>query len=190
MRDAKTIAAHVKGCKRDMKELTDAEIAVTADQYKRTLAHWATGVTVLSTLAGSEDVGITASSFTSLSVNPPQVLVSVSKRLYTHNALRESGVFGVSILRADQAEWGMRFAGMMPEIEDRFAGIAVHRAETGCALLRDALGWVDCKVTHAYDGDDHTIFVGEVLAAGAQDEGKPLLYYHRNWRGLADEPLA
>lgn len=157
---------------------------VSADQYKRSLTHWATGVTVLSTLAGGEDVGITANSFTSLSLDPPQVLVSVSKRLYTHNALRESGVFGISILRAEQEEWGMRFAGMIPEIEDRFAGIEILRAETGSALLRDALAWVDCRVTETYDGQDHTIFVGEVVAAGAADSGEPLLYYNRQWRAL------
>lgn len=171
-----------------MSDTISADIAVPVEQYKRTLAHWATGVTVLSTVAGGEDVGITASSFTSLSISPPQVLVSVSKRLYTHNALRESGVFAVSILREEQVGWGKRFAGLVPEVEDRFADIAVHRAETGCAILSEALGWVDCRVTHIYDGDDHSIFVGEVLAAGAQEEGKPLIYYHRNWRGISDTP--
>lgn len=183
-------AVNVKGCKMQVEETAESKLAVTTDQYKRTLAHWATGVTVLSTLSGTEDVGITASSFTSLSLNPPQVLMSVSKRLYTHNALRESGVFAVSFLRAEQVEWGKRFAGMVPEIEDRFEGIALHRAETGCAILSDALGWVDCKVTHVYDGDDHSIFIGAVLAAGADDMGSPLIYYHRNWRKLDDQSIA
>jgi flavin reductase (DIM6/NTAB) family NADH-FMN oxidoreductase RutF len=168
---------------------------VTADQYKRTLAHWATGVTVLSTVAGDAsgdnrvDVGITASSFTSLSLDPPQVLVSVTKRLYTHDALINSGIFAVSFLHEDQVEWGKRFAGMMPEIEDRFAGIAVTRAATGCAILSDALAWVDCRVTRVYDGNDHSILVGEVLVAGAQDIGAPLIYYHRNWRGLGPQQV-
>lgn len=160
--------------------------AVSADAYKKSLTHWATGVTVLCTRAGGEDIGITANSFTSLSLDPPQVLVSVSKRLFTHNALRESGIFAVSILREEQVEWGMRFAGMIPEIEDRFADITIERAETGCAILSDALAWVDCRVTEIYDGQDHTIFVGVVVAAGAAESGAPLLYYNRQWRGLSN----
>jgi len=187
---AERVAANLKGFAMKVEETAESSLAITVDQYKRTLAHWATGVTVLSTLSGAEDVGITASSFTSLSLNPPQVLMSVSKRLYTHNALRESGIFAVSFLRDEQAEWGKRFAGMVPEIEDRFEGIAIHRAETGCAILSDALAWVDCKVTHVYDGDDHSIFIGEVLAAGSSDEGSPLIYYHRNWRRLDAQPVA
>lgn len=157
--------------------------------YKETLAHWASGVTILTTQSQGKPVGITASSFTSLSLSPPQVLVSVNKRLFTHDAIRESGRFAASILHEGQREVGMRFAGMVPEIEDRFAGLAVHQAATGSPILSDALAWVDCLVAHAYDGEDHTIFVGEVQAAGVGplgNSGAPLLYYNRSWRTLAD----
>jgi len=160
-------------------------MAVASAQYKQTLAHWASGVTVVTTLAGSEPVGITVSSFTSLSLDPPQVLISVSKKLYTHNVLLEFGRFAVSILREEQVEWGKRFAGMFPEITDRFEGIDSFTAETGCPILTDALAWVDCEVRHVYDGTDHSIFIGEVLAAGAAASGAPLLYYNRGWRKLA-----
>ena len=167
----------------------DRLMSVDPATFKETLAHWASGVTVLTTLADGRAVGIAASSFTSLSLNPPQVLVSVNKRLYTHDAIKRSGFFAASILHAGQIEVGKRFAGMVPEVEDRFAGLAVHSAETGSPLLSDALAWVDCVVKHAYDGEDHTIFVGEVLAAGVGPqgaEGAPLLYYNRAWRHLAE----
>ncbi len=163
---------------------------VDAPTFKETLAHWTTGVSVVtSQAADGRPVGITASSLTSLSLEPPQVLISVNKRLYTHDAILRSGFFAVSILRAEQVEWGRRFAGMVPELEDRFADIEPITAATGCRILPGVLAWIDCQVRHAYDGEDHTIFVGEVVAAGAADEGSPLLYYKRQWRALDAEPL-
>jgi len=159
-------------------------MGVNATTYKETLAHWATGVTVVTSLALGKPVGITANSFTSLSLDPPQVLISVNKRLFTHAAIRASGVFAASILRAADEELGKRFAGLIPEVEDRFAGLETFSASTGCPILADALAWVDCEVRHAYDGVDHTIFVGEVVAAGADHSGSPLIYYNRKWRTL------
>lgn len=159
--------------------------------YKETLAHWATGVSIVTALSESgRPIGITASSLTSLSLDPPQVLISVNKRLYTHDAILMRGSFAVSILREDQVEWGMRFAGMVPEVEDRFAGIETFTAHSGAPVLVDALAWIDCDVRHAYDGEDHTIFVGEVMAAGSNGGSPPLLYYDRQWRRLDETSLS
>lgn len=175
----------------------DAPMPIDATTFRQTLALWASGVTVLTTLAddgygaeGGRPVGITASSFTSLSLDPPQVLVSVNKRLYTHDAIKRGGFFAVSILHAGQEEIGKRFAGLIPEVEDRFAGLETHTGVTGSPILSDALAWVDCTVHHTYDGEDHTIFVGEVQAAGVGTRvtvHEPLIYFNRNWRAL--EPL-
>lgn len=168
---------------------TGDRMGVDAQTFREALAHWATGVTVVTTVAQGSAVGITASSFTSLSVNPPRVLISVNKRLYTHQAIRSAGIFAVNVLSEDQLEWGMRFAGLTPETEDRFAGIATFRAETGAPILPGVPAWVDCEVVERYDGVDHTIFVGEVLAAGGSGEGNPLLYYNRQWRALKGAAL-
>ena len=162
--------------------------SVDPQLYKQTLARWATGVTVVGAVSDGKPLGITANSFTSLSLNPPQVLISVNKRLYTHEAIRTSGRYAVSILREEQVALGKRFAGMIPEIEDRFAGVPWFTARTGCPILTDALAWVDCEVAEVYDGEDHSIFVGHVLAAGLAGEGHPLLYFNRDWRALAQEP--
>lgn len=160
---------------------------VSAQEFKETLSHWATGVSVVGAMAGEQAVGITANSFTSVSIDPPQVLISVNKRLFTHKAIQESQAFSVSILREDQMEWGMRFAGMIPEVEDRYAGLSVHTEATGSPILADALAWLDCRVCRAYDGEDHTLFVGEVVATHSSHSGQPLLYYDRHWRTLAEE---
>lgn len=156
--------------------------------FKNVLSHWASGVTVVTTMEGQQRVGMTASSFSSVSVTPSLILVCIAKKLHTHQAITNSGFFAVHILNVTQVEWGMRFAGMIPEITDRFQGLATQTAVTGAPILPDVLGWLDCRVHNAYEGGDHTIFVGEVVAGESNDLTAPLLYYHRNWRQLA-EPI-
>lgn len=149
------------------------------------MAQWASGVTILTSHHNGQLVGITASSFSSVSLEPPRVLICVAKRLYTHKVIEASGVFGITILSEAQVEWGMRFAGMVPEGEDRFDGVDIFTLETGSPLLSGALGWLDCRLFAAYDGGDHTIFVGDVVATSAVETGEPILYYNRQWRRLA-----
>lgn len=160
-------------------------MTIDSQSFRATLAQWASGVTVVTTVANGEKVGITASSFSSLSLEPPRVLICVAKRLYTHRAIEQSRIFGVNILSAEQQEWGMRFAGLVPELEDRFAGIDYFTAQTGSPLLPDVLGWLDCRLSAVYDGGDHSIFVGDVVAANAVEAGEPILYYNRQWRRMA-----
>ncbi len=162
---------------------------VDVQVYKEVMARWASGVTVVTAQVDGKPIGITASSLSSVSVNPPQVLICVGNTLYTHHAIQQSGAFAVNILAADQLEWGMRFAGMLPEGEDRFHDIETTTAITGSPLLPGVLSWLDCRLRHAYDAGDHTIFVGEVVDAGANEAGAPLLYFNRAWRQLQMEPL-
>jgi flavin reductase (DIM6/NTAB) family NADH-FMN oxidoreductase RutF len=164
-------------------------MSIDVQSFKHALAHWASGVTVVTTRVDGLPIGMTASSLTSVSLEPPQILICVARKLFTHQAIERSGVFAVNILGTDHLEWGMRFAGMIPELSDRFAGIATHDAVTGAPILPDVLGWLDCRLRHAYDGGDHTIFVGEVVAAGASEQRSPLLYFNRTWRQLDAELL-
>ncbi|MFO7634314.1 MAG: flavin reductase family protein [Caldilinea sp.] len=164
-------------------------MSIQVQLFKEALAHWASGVTVVTTRVDGKPVGITASSLTSVSLDPPQILICVSRKLFTHQAIEQSGVFAVNILGTDHLEWGMRFAGMIPELSDRFAGMELQQGVTGAPILPDVLAWIDCRLRHAYDGGDHTIFVGEVMAAGATEERSPLLYFNRMWRQLDGEPL-
>ncbi len=159
---------------------------VNPNQFKKALAQFASGVTVVTTMYQEHRIGVTASSFASLSLEPPLVLVCFGKQLFTHKAISEYGAFSVNLLSADQLDWGQRFAGMHPEIKDRFAGIDVHTAVTGSPLLPDCLAWLDCKIWQIYDGGDHSIFVGEVVAAYATDATlMPLLYHNRQWQSAA-----
>ena len=157
-------------------------------QLRQAMAQFATGVTVVTTIEGSEPRGLTASSFASLSMAPPLVLVCLSKRLDAHQIIESTGIFAVNILSARQVDLGMRFAGLMPEVNDRFEGIDWTTASTGAPLLPGCLAWVDCRLRNVYEGGDHSIFVGEVQDVGVTDEGEPLLYHNRLWgRGLFGE---
>ena len=160
-------------------------MAIDSQTFRATLSQWASGVTIVTSHHDGQHVGITASSFSSVSLEPPRILICVAKRLYTHGVIESSQVFAVNILSAEQHEVGMRFAGKVPEGEDRFDGFEVFTAQTGSRLLPGVLGWLDCRLSAAYDGGDHSIFVGDVVAASAVEMGSPVLYYNRQWRHLA-----
>ncbi|MGB0102216.1 MAG: flavin reductase [Nocardioides sp.] len=154
--------------------------------FRSVLAQWPSGVTVVTTLVDGVRHGMTASSFSSVSLDPPLVSVCLDRGLYSHELIASSGVFGVNVLAKDQAEVARRFAGMVPEVADRFAGESWTAAHTGAPLLDSSLGWLDCRVVHEYPGGDHTIFVGEVVAGHSAPRTAPLLFHSRSWGQFAD----
>lgn len=162
-------------------------MSLDKDLFKQAMSLWASGVTVVTTQWNGENFGLTASSFNSVSLDPTLVSVNLAKSLYTHALVQQSGTFAVSILAADQVDLGMRFAGLIPELEDRFEGLRTEVAVTGCPIIPGCLAWVDCRVRHGFEAGDHTIFVGEVLEAGGRESGQPLLYFNRDWRTLGDK---
>lgn len=158
---------------------------LNVELFKNAMAQWASGVTIVTTQWNGEKFGLTASSFTSISLDPPLVSVALANSLYTLALMQQSGLFAVSLLASDQIDLGMRFAGMIPDIVDRFDGIDYTVAVTGCPIIPGSLGWLDCRVYHSFEAGDHTVFIGQVLEANAREDGKPLLYYNRDWRHLA-----
>jgi flavin reductase (DIM6/NTAB) family NADH-FMN oxidoreductase RutF len=155
---------------------------VNEQMFKQVMAQWSSGVSVVTTVDGGEWTGVTVSSFNSVSLRPPLVSVCLATNLYTHDVIQNAGVFAVNILSDGQIELGKIFAGMYPDIEDRFAGLNIQTAETGSPILPDVMGWVDCRLWAVYPGGDHTIFIGEVLSGGIHAEAQePLLYFNRRW---------
>lgn len=154
---------------------------VDVSAFKDAMSRWTSGVTVVTTAHEGERTGLTISSFTSVSIAPPLVLICIDRRKYARDLIDRAGLFGVSILRADQVALGKRFAGMIPGMEDRFAGVAWITAETGAPLLPDALAWLDCRVQDRHESGDHTIFVGRVVDCQAGEQGDSLVYHNRQW---------
>lgn len=157
-------------------------MSVDPQTFRRAMGQFASGVTVVTTAGNGQTYGVTASAFTSLSLDPPLVIVCLAKALSVHNAIEERGVFAVNMLGAHQLDFGLRFAGLEPEVTDRFTGIDWRKAPSGAPLLPDCLAWIDCRLWNVCAGGDHTIFVGEVQDAGVSDHDQPLLYHNRLWR--------
>ena len=157
--------------------------------FKQIMAQWASGVTVVTTMRDGVPLGMTVSSFASVSLHPSRVLICASRTCSTHEGLKQSGYFAVHLLKQEQLAWGRRFAGLAPEVDDRFQGIDWRTARTGAPILPGALGWVDCYVVQAIISGDHTIFVGEVADGDMCDAAEPLLYHNRQWCCLAQEAL-
>jgi flavin reductase (DIM6/NTAB) family NADH-FMN oxidoreductase RutF len=148
------------------------------------MRRWASTVTVVTMRAGEQIHGLTATAFTSVSLNPPLVLVCIQNDSRSDALLREGRCFAVNFLTEDQRELSDRFAGRTP-VADRFEGVPHQVVATGAPVLTQALAYLDCTVAGAYWGGDHTIYLGLVEAAGVLREGAPLLYFEGDYRRLA-----
>ena len=156
-----------------------------ADLLRQAMRHWTTGVSVVTSQFEDHRHGMTVNSFNSISLEPPRVVVTLANRTRTCALVRQSGCFGVSILRASQQNISDRFAGRILEEGDRFHGLEVMPTTSGLPLLAGCLAGLDCRVIHTYEMPDSTLFVGEVLEVLlAEDEGEPLLYHNRSYRRL------
>lgn len=156
---------------------------VDPDEFRKALGQFATGVTVVTTLDNDGNpLGLTVSSFCSVSLDPALVLVCVDNRSETHDGFA-SGVFGVSILAEGQEEWSKRFAFGGAE---KFAGLTLEKGRHGVPLVPGALAHIECRVTAALPGGDHTIYLGEVLRLAAAP-GRPLLYHASGYHCLRSE---
>lgn len=156
--------------------------APDTNALREAMSRFASGVTVVTALSGEERFGITASSFTGVSMEPPLVLVCIARALHTHAAIESSRAFAVNILGVHQREVARRFAGLTPEAGDRFTGLAWATGRTGAPLLEGSLATLDCTLYARHDGGDHTIFVGAVVDVHVSTEKAPLLYHDRLWR--------
>ena len=158
-------------------------MAITADDYKNVMRCWATGVTIVTTPGPDGPHGMTANSFTGVSLDPPLILVCVSHQTRTHEHLQESGVFGVHLLHAGQEELSNRCAGLLGENGNEIDDLPHTTGPFDVPLLNDCLAALVCRVQAAYDGGDHTIFLGAVHAARLS-EGAPLLYFNRGYHRI------
>jgi flavin reductase (DIM6/NTAB) family NADH-FMN oxidoreductase RutF len=124
---------------------------------------------------------MTVNSFTSISLDPALITISLQTSTRTHELVSKSGAFGLTILSADQADISDRFAGRNPEIQDRFSGLVMETLVTGSPLLVGGLAWMDCRVVQTYAAGQNTLFIAEVLAARGTGEGRPLVYHNRKY---------
>ena len=161
-------------------------MTVESDLLRQAMRFWATGVTIVTAAHAGIQHGMTVSSFTSISITPPQVLVSVAHNTRTHDLIKHSQHFGVTILDESQMEISDRFAGRLSEDVDRLAGLETITLVSGTPLLKRGLVQFDCHVLTTVDSGSTTLFIGEVLAVQAAQQGTPLIYFNRGYKKLSD----
>ena len=153
-------------------------------EYRKTLGCFMTGVTVVSTLDDEgAPWGLTANSFTSVSLEPPIILVCLAKAGRAYPTFVASDIFAVNFLAAHQQNIATHFAG---QSEDRFANADWTRREAGAPLLAETAAWLDCAVHKRIDAGSHEILMGEVMQFG-QNPHEPLGYC--DGRFIGQQPL-
>jgi flavin reductase (DIM6/NTAB) family NADH-FMN oxidoreductase RutF len=150
---------------------------VVPPEFRNALARWASGVTVLTARHGDERVGMTAASFSSLSLEPPLILVCIDREAHSHDGLVGAPGFLVHVLGADQADLSERFAHAGPE---KFDGVSDEEGAFGAPLLPFGVARLACEHHAALDGGDHTILVGRVVETELAGRD-PLLYFGRRY---------
>jgi flavin reductase (DIM6/NTAB) family NADH-FMN oxidoreductase RutF len=165
-------------------------MAVTAPDFKAALGRFPSGVTVVTVRDDDGDHGMTASAFSSLSLDPPLILVCVGKKGRMHALLEQVDHFAINLLDRGQESVSNRFAGWWEEGKSKWADLTVSRAPvSGAAWIGEGLANLDCTIHARLDGGDHTILVGRVEASKVDDRSRedlePLIYFAGQYRCLA-----
>lgn len=151
--------------------------------FRTVLGQFATGVTIVTTRdADGNPHGLTANAFTSVSLDPPLVLVSVDKKAESHEHIGKSRFFCVNILGEESEDLSNRFA---KSGGDKFEGVSHADRNTGAPIIDDAIAWIDCHLDQVFEGGDHTLFLGRVNGMHHRG-GRPLLYYGGKYHRLPE----
>jgi flavin reductase (DIM6/NTAB) family NADH-FMN oxidoreductase RutF len=156
---------------------------VSPSDFRQALARFAAGVTVVTTCTPEDQLaGITVTAFSSLSLDPPLVLVCIDRRAWLHDRLPVGGAFAVNLLAEDQEEVSRLFASRERE---PFSKAEHSLGATGVPLLAGTIGAIECRIVERLAGGDHTIVVGQVEATTLSD-GQPLTYFRGAYRRLVE----
>jgi flavin reductase (DIM6/NTAB) family NADH-FMN oxidoreductase RutF len=163
-----------------------ARESVNPDVLRQVMRHWSTGVSIVTAQHQGMRHGMTVSSFTSVSLQPPIVLVALDQSTRTHALVSAAGYFGVSVLSNEQKAISECFSGQDCEDEDRFAGLETLSLVSGVPFITGSLAFLDCRVVAQMVSGSNTLFIAEVLAAQPGEKKPPLIYFDRKYRQLQD----
>jgi len=154
-------------------------------EFRKVMGRFATGITVVTTRAGDEIHGMTCNAFFSVSAASATVLVSLTKQSRTTKLVESGKVFAVNILGEKQADLSDRFAGRHKDKEaNRFEGFEWTAAVTGSPIFKGVLAYLDCRLQTTFDGGDHELCLGQVVAIRAEEGPAPLLFFQSRYRVL------
>ena len=161
-----------------------AQRPVSHEQFRHACGRFATGVAVASVVDEKGTAhGLTVSSITSVSLDPPLILICLGHAITMIDAFRRAAHFGINILREQDRELSKHFS---TKGHDRFDRVAWHKGHLGVPLVDSALAWMECEVHQRFTSGDHDILVGRVMAARVE-EGPPLIYYASRYHKLAED---
>ena len=159
-------------------------MTITSQELRVAMRNWATGITIVTAEHEGTRHGMTVSSFTSLSLEPPLLSVSLYNTSRTNALVTAAGKFGVTILGADQEDISNCFAGRIPDTEDRFTDCEVETMLSEIPFIKGGLSFFECRVHKTIPLGTNTLFIGEILAAKAIEDGDPLLYFNQKYGKL------
>jgi flavin reductase (DIM6/NTAB) family NADH-FMN oxidoreductase RutF len=169
--------------RRDIVLGSEDDVRDVRDSLKEVMRGFPQGVTVVTAKAKGKLWGVTVSSFTTVSLDPPVVLISLMKGFATSRALSSSAAFTVNLLADDQRCISDRFAGRIP-MADRFEGLRYSLDGTSSPVIEGVVGYIDCRKWREYDGGDHILILGEVAKARRLSDKAPLVYYAQQYTGV------
>ena len=154
---------------------------ISADEFRAVMRHWAASVAILTSSDDGDAHGMTVTSFTSISAEPALVSVSVSKATRTLERIKNSGVFGVTILSTDQQWIAERFAGKDDGLLNRFDNIDTFTLQSEAPLIKNGLAYFDCTVVYQYEMEHSILLVARVEAVEHGKVAEPLIYTDRQY---------
>jgi len=154
-------------------------MTLDSEQLRQAMRAWTTGVAVITAKHDDQQYGMTVNSFTSLSLEPPLVSVTLKRLTRTHELVEKSGEFSITILASNQSELSDRFAGKIHDIHDRFEGVTTETLIINAPLLKGGVAYFNCRVVNSMPVGENTLFIAEVIAASRPGEGDPLVYHNR-----------
>jgi 3-hydroxy-9,10-secoandrosta-1,3,5(10)-triene-9,17-dione monooxygenase reductase component len=152
-------------------------MAVDNDLFKELMRRFAAGVTLVTFNENSKFGGLTVSSFCSLSMNPPLVLICIDRKIASHESLKNSDTFGINICNSEQGKLAWDFANSNVDKNELIKSLPHTLTDSGTPLLENCLASMECKITERHEGGDHTIFIGQVESGNFHEDSKPLIYY-------------
>lgn len=161
-------------------------MSIGQDRLRKVMRKWTSGVTIVTTKYQDLFHGMTVSSFTSVSLQPPLVTVSLMKDSRTHKLILRSKIFGITILSEGQVEISSIFANQVTDSDNRFSGVETTSLQTGAPLIKEGLAFFDCTLFDILEFGTNSLLIGEVVAAELGISGKPLLYFDQRYRKLQD----
>lgn len=151
------------------------------EKLRHAMRAWTTGVAVVTATHAGEQYGMTVNSFTSISLEPPLISVTMKQLTHTHDLAVKSGMFAVTVLTSEQKELSERFAGKLPNIVNRFDGVETDKVVIDAPVLKNGMAYFNCRIMHSIPVGENTLFVAEVIAVQGEGKDNPLVYHNREY---------